>query len=192
MSPERLAPPPGGAFVFSGYARGMALPTLTDLEDRFSPNDVRELLDVIGDGSAGAALKVQTRATACIAEAAELAHDVLKGAWVAEEARAQLITSDLTVRGAVLDIAMALAGRRQKTTGGAGVGNPGTPYASLEKRGLDFLREKVAATLRSRQEGVGQVPVNPHASTGSIVQSVPDRPFIFGGVGSSSRNPGGF
>jgi len=171
----------------------MPFPTLAMLENRFSPGDVRELLDVVGDGSAGATAAIAARGAECIAEAAELAHDHLASAWSSALARDQLIAEDLTVRGAVLDIAMAIAGRRQKTIGGAGVGNPGSPYAALEKQGIDRLKAKASAELRSRQEGVANVGINPHASGGSVVQSVPmDRPFIFGGVGSSSRNPGGF
>jgi hypothetical protein len=169
----------------------MAL-TITHLERRFAPNVVRETLDVVGDGSAQTNAEIVASAAECIAEASALAHDILKNAWVDDSVRVTLIETDLTIRGAVLDIAMAIAGRRKVTTGGAGPGNPGNPFGSLEKRGTDFLREKTAATLRSRNEGVGAVPINPHASSGPIVQSIPDRPFIFGGVGGQSRNPGGF
>ncbi len=164
----------------------MAAATIADLERRLTPRVVVDLLDDDGDGVADAAVVADV-----LGEALAITHGILKSGYVDDDVRTVLIEGDPAVKGALLDIAASIAGRRPSALGGAGPGNPGGPYSTWRKEAEAVLERMASAERRIRAEDTATGAArNAHVSAGAT--RVPAADFVFGGSGGSSRNPGGF
>lgn len=148
--------------------------TRDDLVQRFTARRVDQLFDDDGSGRADGDPLVTI-----IAEASARAHAILAPVYTGAEISA--LSGDPAFRGAVAEIAMALAGRRraefQNDQGDA-------PYTTLLESAGETLRAVANATLKL--EGGGG-----NARVGGGTNRRP-RSFVFATSRDDPRGPGGY
>jgi hypothetical protein len=155
--------------------------TQADIENRYSQKRLKDLLDDDGDGVADAAL-----VTMIIQQASARGKDLLKPGWPSEPQIELLVSNDISLKAAVVDIAMGYAGRRRAEFLDAEGMNP---YIKMQKVGEAVLREYAKANDRS----IGEPLAGNNARVGTRVNA--DReaaPLIFTPTKANPRGPGGF
>ncbi len=150
--------------------------TRDDLVQRFTARRVDQLFDDDGSGRADGDPLVTI-----IAEASARAHSILAPVYTGPEITA--LSGDPAFRGAVCEIAMALAGRRraefQNDQGEA-------PYAKLLDSAAQTLQAVAKASLRLAEDRGSA-----NARVGGGTHS-PRRRFVFATSREDPRGPGGY